>query len=326
MSLKSIMPLMSDGINGLISALPGEITRQLSEIRLRRNLPLILVFGKSCLFITGAGKLLNHCTQQAYVVCDEEFELIFRRLNNYSVHSVIDNLTKGFITAQGGNRVGVASTAVVKDGEITSVKDITSLNIRIGNEIKDCSRRILNMLYVNSFPSIIVASAPSGGKTTFLRDFARLLSSGFNNRYRKVAVIDERNEIAYKGTDGVAVDIGVNTDVLTGFPKGTGIEIAIRTLSPDMIICDEISSLAEVEAMSDGFRSGVKFAVSVHASSKIEIMEKPIIRELASRNEFDYIILLNDYTNDFEIMEVSEIRSEISGNYPSEFIVGCSRL
>ena len=325
MSLKSIMPSLSDGIALSISALPSEILKYLNEIRIRKNKPLILVFGKNCLFITQKGKLLNHYSELAYTVSEDEFDLIFRRLSNYSVHSVIDNLTKGFITAEGGNRVGVTSTAVVKENEITSVKDINSLNIRIANEVRDCSRQILNMLYVNSFPSIIVASPPAGGKTTFLRDYARLLSSGFNSRYRKVVIIDERNEIAYKGENGIYADIGLNTDVVTGFPKKDGIEMAIRTLSPEIIVCDEILSSAEVAAMADGFNSGVKFAVSVHASSKKELAEKAIIKELVLQNEFEYIVLLNDYTNDFEIMEVSEIRSEIFGDNSAESLLGGGR-
>ena len=322
MSLQSIIPLLSDGIAESLSALPNEILKQLNEIRIRRRLPLILVFGKNCLFITRKGKLLNHFSELAYSVDDEEFELVFRRLSNYSVHSIIDNLTKGFITAEGGNRIGVASTAVIKEKEVASVKDVSSLNIRIASEVKDCSRQILNMLYINNFPSIIVASPPAGGKTTFLRDFSRLLSGGFNNRYRKVVIVDERNEIAYKGTNGIHADIGLNTDVITGFPKSAGIEIAIRTLSPEIIVCDEISSSAEVAAMADGFNSGVKFAVSVHAAGKKDLLEKTIIRELVLRNEFEYIVMLNDYTNDFEIMEVSELRSEIIRNYSAELMLG----
>ena len=322
MSLQRIIPLLSDGIAGSLSALPNEILKQLNEIRIRRDLPLILVFGKNCLFITRKGKLLNHFSELAYLVDDEEFDLIFRRLSNYSVHSVIDNLTKGFITAEGGNRIGVASTAVIKEKEVASVKDVSSLNIRIASEVKDCSRQILNMLFVNSFPSIIVVSPPSGGKTTFLRDFARLLSGGFNNRYRKVVIVDERNEIAYKGASGINADIGLNTDVITGFTKSAGIEMAIRTLSPDIIVCDEISSSDEVAAMADGFNSGVKFAVSVHAAGKKDLVEKAIIRELVLRNEFEYIVILNDYTNDFEIMEVSELRSEIIRNYSAELMLG----
>lgn len=325
MGLKTIVPSLSDGINNIISTLPNESVKKLNEIRIRKNKPLVLVFGNNCYFITQKGKLLNYYSENAYKVSDDEFELVFRRLSNYSVHSAIDNLTKGFIIADGGNRVGVSSTAVIKDDSVSSVKDITSLNIRISNEIKDCSRPILNCLYVNDFPSIIVASPPAGGKTTFLRDFARLLSGGFNNIYRKVVIVDERNEISFKNNGNIFADVGVNADVLTGFPKNKGIEIAVRTLSPDIIICDEITSIEEVNAMSDGFLSGVKFAVSVHASSKYELLNKKIIRELIKLNEFSYIVLLNDYTNDFEILEVSELRSEIFRNNSSEYIFNYGR-
>ncbi len=326
MGLKNIVPSLSDGIKSIISALPNESIKKLNEIRIRKNKPLVLVFGNNCYFITQNGKLLNHFSENAYKVSSDEFELIFRRLSNYSVHAVIDNLTKGFIIADGGNRVGVSSTAVIKDNCISSVKDITSLNIRISNEIKDCSRPILNCLYVNDFPSIIVVSPPSGGKTTFLRDFSRLLSNGFNNIYRKVVIVDERNEIAFKDNGNVFADVGLNTDVLTGFPKNKGIEIAVRTLSPDIVVCDEITTVEEVHAMSDGFLSGVKFAVSVHASSKYELINKKIIRELIDLNEFNYIVLLNDYTNNFEILEVSEIRSEMYRDSSSKYVFNYSRF
>lgn len=326
MGLKTIMPSLSDGINNIISTLPNEMIKKLNEIRIRKNKPLVLVFGNNCYFITKKGKVINYCSENVYKVNSDEFELVFKRLSNYSVHAVIDSLTKGFIIADGGNRVGVSSTAVIKEKDISSVKDITSLNIRISNEVKDCARPILNFLYVNDFPSIIVASPPSGGKTTFLRDFARLLSGGFNNKYRKVAIIDERNEIAFKNNGNIEADVGLNTDVLTGFPKSKGIEIAVRTLSPEIIICDEITSSEEVKAMSDGFLSGVKFAVSVHASSKSELMNKQIIKDLIEFNEFDYIVLLNDYTNDFEILEVSELRSEIFRNNSSKFVIDYGRF
>lgn len=325
MALKTIALSLTDSINNAVSALSNETIEKINEIRIRKNMPLILVIGKNSFFITENGKLVNHYSDNAYRVSEQEFDVVFRRLSNYSVHSAIDNLTKGFMTADGGNRIGVSSTAVIKDKKITAVKEITSLNIRISNEIKDCARPVLNLLYINKFPSIIVASPPSGGKTTFLRDYARLLSSGFNNKYRKVAIIDERNEIAFKNNGVIDADVGINTDVLTGFPKSEGIEIAVRTLSPEIIICDEISKTSEVEAMADGFSSGVRFAVSVHASSKRELINKQIINELIKYNEFEYIVLLNDYTDNFEIMEASELRSEIFGIDSSEFIIGCSR-
>lgn len=325
MSIETVLPYMTDNISSVLLSLPKEILIQLTELRIRRGKPLILVFGGKSLFITESGKLINHNAQYAYKIYDDEFDILYKRLNNFSVQNNIDNLINGYITIDGGNRVGVASEAVYKDGELASVKNVSSLNIRIAKEIKDCARQIMNVLYVNSLPSIIVASSPSGGKTTFLRDFSRLLSSGFNNQYRKVAVIDERCEIAFRAGGRIIADVGCNTDVLSSFPKSKGIEIAVRTLSPEFIICDEISDIDEAEAVRQGFLSGVKFAVSVHASSRDEILSKPIIRSLLSLGEFDFVILLNDYTNDFEIMEVSELVSEINRNSINKFGIGYNR-
>lgn len=305
MSLNTIIPCLSDGINAALSQLSAPALNSLTEIRLRKDMPLVLCAGKNIYFITTKGKLLNHCSDYAYRVDEEEFDVVFRRLCNYSVHCEIDNLINGYMTVKGGNRIGVCSTAVKTNGVVTAVKEITSLNIRISKEVKDCAKPILNLLYVSDFPSIIVASPPSGGKTTFLRDFTRLLSGGFNNRYVKTAVIDERNEIACKDDGCITADLGVNTDVITGFSKAAGIEMAVRTLAPQMIICDEVSSVEEIEAMKNGFLSGAAFAVSVHAKSKEQLMNKHIVRNLIATREFGYIVLLKDYTNEFEIMEVS---------------------
>lgn len=325
MSIETVLPYMTDSISRIMLSLPNEILKQITEIRIRRCRPMVLVFGSKSLFVTDGGKLLNYVADCTYKVLDDEFDLLFKRLSNFSVQTVIDDLQNGFITADGGNRIGVASTAVMRNGCISSVKDINSLNIRIAKEIKNCARQIMNILYINNMPSIIVASSPSGGKTTFLRDFTRLLSSGFNNHYRKVAVIDERCEIAYKNGGRIIADIGCNTDVLSSFPKARGIEMAVRTLSPDYIVCDEISTLEEAEAVQHGFLSGVKFAVSVHASSAAEIVKKPVIRSLLALGEFDFAVLLKDYTNDFEIMEVSELRSEIYRHSINKYDIGCNR-
>jgi stage III sporulation protein AA len=304
MSISQILTSLSDGISFALSQLSAENLMQINEIRLRREMPLIIVLGRKSYFITQSGKLINHYTEKAYITHNDEFDLIFKRLCNYSIHCEIDNLKNGFITADGGNRIGVCSTAVTNNGIITSVKDISSLNIRIANEVKNCARPVMNILYSESLPSIIVAAQPSGGKTTFLRDFSRLLSSGFSGCYRKVVIVDERNEIAYKNGSVIIADIGLNTDVITGFSKEKGIEIAVRTLAPEMIICDEITSNAEVEKIADGFLSGVSFAVSVHASDLNELMNKSIVKSLINTGEFRYIVLLKDYTNSFEIMEV----------------------
>ena len=173
MSIETVLPYLTDSINNVLLSLPKEILNKLTELRIRKNKPLILVFSDKSLFITENGKLMNHNTQFTYKVMEDEFDLIYKRLSNFSVQTHIDDLINGFITIDGGNRVGIASTAVLKDGQIAGVKNVTSLNIRIAKEVKDCARQIMNVLYINSLPSIIVASPPAGGKTTFLRDFSK---------------------------------------------------------------------------------------------------------------------------------------------------------
>jgi len=160
LSIETVLPYMTDSIKGIMLSLPNEILKQITEIRIRRCRPMVLVFGSKSLFVTENGKLLNYAADCTYKVLDDEFDLLFKRLSNFSVQTVLDDLLNGFITADGGNRIGVASAAVMKNGSVASVKDIYSLNIRIAKEIKDCARQIMNILYVNNMPSIIVDSSP----------------------------------------------------------------------------------------------------------------------------------------------------------------------
>ncbi|MGN1202171.1 MAG: hypothetical protein ACI4RF_02665, partial [Eubacterium sp.] len=206
------------------------------------------------------------------------------------------------------SRVGIGAAAVYKDGKMNSVKDINSINIRIAGEHRDCSRKILNLLYTKSTPSIIVAGAVLSGKTTFLRDLSRLLSSGFAGKYRKVAVVDERREISS------GFDVGINTDVLAGFEKAKGIEIATRTLSPDIIVCDEIGNINELNAIKYGFSTGVSFAVSVHMKNEKQLLSNRIVSQLIATDEFDYIVLLQSFTDKFEIIDLRSEENESNRN------------
>ena len=224
--------------------------------------------------------------------------------------SFSDYAKKGFISLESGARVGVGATAVYDCNELVSVKNVNSLNIRSPRDVKHCADGVLNFLYVNSFPSIIVAGKPNSGKTTLLRDIARGLSSGFNGVYRKIAVIDERFELG--GNSSSALDLGVNTDILSGYSKAEGIETAERTLSPEMIICDELATMREVEAVKFAFRAGISFALSVHCDSKNELAEKLIIKALLETGEFSYFVLLDGYSYQPEIIETSEVLYEIN--------------
>lgn len=305
--MRYILSKLPDYIASAISNIDAIILNKITEIRLRRNLPVVIVIRNTSYFLSISGEILDFYSSNA-LLCDENaFDTCFIELCDYSLYSNMENLKNGFITLSNGSRVGVASTCVIDDLNTISVKDITSLNIRIPREYEGCSEKILNFLYINSFPSIIIAGKPNSGKTTLLRDIARALSSGFNNEYRKIVVVDERNEICGKNSNEISLNVGVNTDVLSSFPKSKGIEIATRALSPEMIICDEISTKKELESIIYAFSSGVRFAVSVHIGDKSELKNKRIIQDLISTGEFAYIAWIDEYSYSVEIIEASDV-------------------
>lgn len=319
--IESVLSCMNEELQAVFNMLDVNILSRINEIRVRRNNKLIIVIKNTSYFLDYNGDLYDYPANNAVVADSECFDKLFMCLCDYSVYSNMDNLKKGFLTLTNGARVGVASTAVYDNYGLMSVKDITSLNIRIPSEVKGCASGILNFLYVTSFPSIIIAGKPNSGKTTLLRDLARGLSNGFNNRYAKVAIVDERNEIAAKQNDQLTMDIGVNTDVITSFTKAEGIELATRTLSPEMIICDEISTDREVQSILYAFSSGIAFALSVHINTRDDLLKKPIIKTLLKTGEFSYIVLLDNYTYKANIIEADEVYSEICRNDKSNNLI-----
>lgn len=268
-------------------------------------------------FISVSGRLIERYCDHCVAIDDENFDFITDRLCNHSFHTNMHSMIDGYITAKNGSRVGISATAVYKDGNIHSVRDISSINIRIAAQHRNCASEVLKLLYSNTIPSIIVAGPVMSGKTTFLRDLSRQLSSGFAGKYRKVAITDERKEIAS------GFDVGLNTDVLYSYDKAKAIEIATRTLSPDIIVCDEIGNMNELEAIQYGFSTGVSFAVSVHMKERRQLTENKIVSRLILTGEFDYIVLLKSFTDEFEIIDLRSSESENSRNnndYPFFFL------
>ena len=316
-----IISFMNSELKSVLSVLDINILSRVTEIRIRKENYLIIVIKNTSYFIDYNGDLYDFPSSHCVFISSEVFDELFYSFCNYSIYSNAENINKGFITLENGSRIGLAGTAVYQNGEILSVKDINSMNIRISRDVKNCSDGVLNFLYVNKFPSIIVAGMPNSGKTTLLRDIARQLSGGFNNRFCKITVVDERNEICPKRGNDYYLDVGINTDVLSSFSKAHGIETATRTLSPDMIICDEISTQSEVDSILFAFSSGVRFALSVHIGDKCDLYNKPIIRKLLETREFSYIVLLENHKYKPVIIDAGEVYNEICRNDNTDALV-----
>ncbi len=277
----------------LFLSLSDDEKKTVREIRLRRGKPIVAVTENGVCFLHGSGRLTKIHSSLAVKMGERELEEIYHRICSYSVYACKDAVIRGYITVEGGHRAGVAGTAVTENGKITAVRDVNCINLRIAREIHGAADEIFRRCFSDGLSGLIVAGPPSSGKTTVLRDLARQLSGEERGTFAKVFVCDERGEIAAVHNGKVQNDLGINCDVLTSYPKGEGIIIGLRSFSPDIIICDEIATEEESEAIESGLCSGVHFALSVHATDRKDLCAKPIVRRLLETGCFENVVLLS---------------------------------
>ena len=249
--------------------------KKYNEIRLRTDAPVILrgVF---------RDELITSC-----LCSQDDIEYSFRAVCDDSVHSYARELREGFITIPGGHRVGLCGTAVNNQRGIKTIKNISGMNFRIARQVTGCSDDIYKQLCSDGPRSILVSGAPLSGKTTILRDLCRNLAHDY-----RVSVIDERSEIAAVYNGEPQNDVGAKSDIFDGYCKRSGIETAIRVMSPEVIVCDEIGSYDDVKALSASMNSGVKIVASVHAGSPQELLTRKRIMKLVKSGIFEYIVFL----------------------------------
>ena len=209
----------------------------------------------------------------------EDIDFVIRRLSGNSLYSHADTIREGYISGQGGIRAGICGRAVVGGDVINAVTDITSVSIRIPHRIRGAADSAYRLLEDCNFScGMMIYSKPGVGKTTLLRELAVRLSSG--DRAHRVAVVDTRCEIM------MGIEESLMADVLSSYPREKGIEIAMRTLSPEFIVCDEISRASDAEAVMNAVGSGVRVIATSHAESFEELFSHSFIRELAEKNAF----------------------------------------
>lgn len=234
---------------------------ELAEIRLRAGRPCV------CVNIYGEMKTCSG------VITAEEIADCFAEICRYSLYSFESEIAQGFITLDGGHRVGICGTAVLKDGKIASIKDISGLNIRVAHQRLGCADELYERVFSRGAHSLLLGGAPLSGKTTMLRDLARRLGER-----RRVVLIDTRGELSASVRGTPSFDIGLNTDALCGTEKSDGIMLALRTLSPEIIICDELGN--DGAAIEQAMFCGVKIVASAHADSIEQLKNRPATRDI----------------------------------------------
>lgn len=253
--------------NALINA---DITRA-EEIRLR--------VGKNIKI-----KYSNGEKNIGYTVTSDNIENIFGRLTQYSPYAYKEEINCGYITTEGGYRVGIAGTVVDEGGQVQTIKNISSLNIRIAREIKGCSKDIIS--YING--NTIIVSPPACGKTTLLRDIVRVWS----NNGKNICVIDERNEISGTYMGKSQLDLGERTDIIVNVSKEKGFEMALRSLSPDVIAVDEIGGQEDINSIKRALNSGVSILCTLHSYNDDDLIVKEGIAPLVKNKVFDTYIFM----------------------------------
>lgn len=305
---------LSGKLRAGLANVPGSVKPMVQEIRLRANKPVTLVCRERVYFVSMTGKILD-CREDGLLIASQgDIDETFRNICNYSVYSHQEEIKNGFITMRGGHRVGICGTAVRNNREITGVKHVSSLNIRIARQLLGISRGIIKQLQGGTLGTLF-AGPPCCGKTTLLRDIARVLSSGDLGYSRKVAVVDERSEIAamYEGVS--QNDVGL-CDVLDGYPKGEGIMQAIRTLSPQVIVCDEVGGLSDTQAIEESLNAGVVLIASIHAGTLGELIRRKQLIRLLRSGAFEQVIMLTDSAhpgNVENIYKTGELLDKIDG-------------
>ena len=270
--------LPQEWVNAL-AKLPPSVEECVQEVRLRADCPVTVSLPQGERYLTAQG--VSCLPSSNGFFCDaHRLEECFLAFCDHSVYAHQWELAQGYVAVSGGIRVGVAGTAVTRDGAVHTVRQVTALCIRLPRQVAGCARPLLPFVLPDGRPvSTLLVGPPSCGKTTLLRDLAAQLAA---RRYR-VAVVDERGELSL-GLSGC--------DLLKGYPKAQGVRQAVRCLAPDCVLLDELGDGAEMEAVADGAHGGVAIIASMHGYAPQEMAQQPFVQTLIRRRVFERWVFL----------------------------------
>ena len=261
-------------------AQPPEVRQMAEEFRLRAGQPLVVLLPEGERSLGAA-------------VTPEDLETLCDLATDYSRYAAEETLREGYLSVRGGFRVGLCGAAVMKDGQVTNLKQISSAVIRISREQKGIGAAVVPRLFRGEhFASTLLLSPPGGGKTTLLRDLVRLMSRGEQVPPQRIALIDERDEIAVMYRGQPQMDVGPRTDILNGCPKAAAIPMVLRAMNPQVIALDELTVQEDLQAIAQAAGCGVGLLATIHAGSVEELQAKPLYRALLEGRVFRQAVLI----------------------------------
>ncbi|EKQ58203.1 MULTISPECIES: stage III sporulation protein AA [unclassified Clostridium] len=233
-----------------------------------------------------------------YISTKEDMRSIVQKISNYSLYAYEEDIRQGFITIKGGHRIGIAGECVMEKGEVKTIRNISSVNVRICREVIGASDKVMKYIASKSrIYNTIIISPPKCGKTTILRDIARNISNGMSIlglNGKKVVVVDERSEIGACHLGVPQTDLGLRTDVLDNCLKREGLIMAIRSLSPEVLICDEIGTQGDIESLIMAFNSGVNIITTIHGFTIEDLYKRKVLSDLLNNQILERAIILSN--------------------------------
>ena len=293
-SIETIKNYMPEKIRLILNEFSDDLLKKVTEIRLRAGGPLYFVYPNKIAFLQRNGRISDTFNSESYIVTASILHEVIERLCHYSIHSCSEQLGQGCFVIENGVRAGVSGA--YSSAQISRLVDFTSINFRISRCVNGCADEIFSRTFDTN---TIIAGGVSSGKTTVLREMCRLTGS-----FRKVTLIDERNEISCQRNGVPQNDVGYLTDVISNLCRSKGIISAIRTLSHDVIFCDEISSQSDADAILNGIGCGVRFVVTAHGTCIDELINRSEIRYLFERGVFENTVFLKGAGDPGKVREI----------------------
>lgn len=267
-------------IRQLALRLPPEQMMQVEEIRLRigRRPAAVLWDGE---FPLPGSRMVER----------EDLERLVEIASRWSIHTVLEQMCRGFLPLEGGHRLGLCGTAVMKGESVHALRDISCANLRIARQrVGVCQPLLSRLRSPSQLHNTLILAPPGAGKTTLLRDLIRAVSSGEDGL--RVGVVDERGELAAAWRGHAQLELGERTDVLSDCPKAVGMELLLRGMSPQVLAVDEITARRDVQAMAGAVGCGVSLLATAHGTNKQDLERRPVYRELMQQGIFRRLVTI----------------------------------
>lgn len=274
--------VLAPGLRSAALALPEEVRSRAEELRLRLGQPMTVLVDGTELEVPGPPP-----------VDREALDALLEIATRASAHTALERVRRGFVTLRGGHRIGLCGMAAMEDGQVKSLRCLSSLNLRVARSVTGAAAEVLPLLRRDSGVSgTLILAPPGAGKTTLLRDLIRALSDGEGGPPLRVGVADERGEIAALWEGKPELDVGKHTDVMDGCPKALGLELLLRGMDPQVLAADELTSPDDIGAAELAAGCGVPLLATAHGSGQSDLLRRPLYRRLLSLGIFQKLVTI----------------------------------